>query len=165
LAAAANDPVALVDVAVCLDQYAIYDRTHAGQMGLAAAATRTGKDKRSFAMVLFIYLGGHTRGHFRARFGARATGGGTSLHMLIVAKLCAGLGAALANLGADAAGAAVQVRSAQHKVGAGLTDLSTVKQQANVRGLGMLAAHLQAVGNRLKANGMTARTVLNAASH
>lgn len=100
-----------------------------------------------------------------ARLGATAAGLGTIFHMLLIAQTLTTRGAALANLGADAAGAAVQVRTAQHKVGAGLTDLGTIEKQADMRCRGMLAAHLQTMGNRLNTDAMTVRTLLNTASH
>lgn len=100
-----------------------------------------------------------------ARLGAAAAGLGTIFHMLVVAQALTTRGAVLASLGADAAGAAMEVRTAQHKVGAGLTDLGTIEQQADMRCLGMFAAHLQAVGDRLDTDAMAVRTFLNTASH
>src|SRR5262245_27830056 len=56
-------------------------------------------------------------------------------------------------------------RAAQHEVRADNANLSTVLQQANVLRRGMVAALLEAVGNRRKANRVAIETIGNTVLH
>src|SRR6266545_4498096 len=104
----------------------------------------------------------HHYRHAPAGLSAAAACRGAVLHGRIFAQLFARLGAALTDLGADAAGARVEIRAAQHKVRARLADLGAVEQQPDVRGLGVLAALLQAVGNGSHADAVAVQALLNA---
>jgi hypothetical protein len=75
------------------------------------------------------------------------------------------LSAQLADLGADAAGAGVQVRAAQHEVGAGGADLNAVQHQADVVRRRVRTALLQAVGHGLQADGVAVLAVVDALAH
>ena len=68
------------------------------------------------------------RSHPAAGLGAAATCGGAVLQRRVVAHPIAVVRAALAHLGANGAGALVQIGAAQHKVRARLADLGAVEQ-------------------------------------
>lgn len=59
----------------------------------------------------------------------------------------------------------MQIRAAQHKVGAGLADLGAVKEQPDMVWLGMCSALLEAIGHGLQANPMAIQAVLDTLLH
>jgi hypothetical protein len=59
----------------------------------------------------------------------------------------------------------VELRSAEHEICARLADLGAIGKQTDVVGIGMVAAHLQAVQKRFKANRMTILAILNTFPH
>jgi hypothetical protein len=92
-----------------------------------------------------------------ARFGAAATGIGTSLHKFRPVRYAfTFVGASVANCSAHPAGLSVKIRAAQHKIRARQTDLSAVLEQNDVFRFGMFAAHLQTMINCFQTNGVTA---------
>jgi hypothetical protein len=102
-------------------------------------------------------------GHLAAGFGAFAAHVGALRHFLIASgHALAILGARLADLRAYGAGALVEVRPADHEVGAGGTDLGAVRQQALVVYRSVLTPHLKAVKGGFQADLMAIDTVLYA---
>jgi hypothetical protein len=104
--------------------------------------------------------------HALARLGAAAAYLGASEHLLITVRdPLAVLGALDADFRAHPARPAVHGRTPEHKVGARGADLRAVEQHRDVAGVGVLAAHLEAVLGRLKANGVAAEAILDASLH
>jgi hypothetical protein len=75
------------------------------------------------------------------------------------------LGAALANLGAHAAGACMKSGTSEHKIGASLANLRAILKQADVIQGGMFATHAQAVNLGLHTYLMAVLTILNTLLH
>jgi len=106
------------------------------------------------------------RGHLTAALGAAPAGFGAGQHVRIAAcHLLALRRTALAGLGADAAGAGVQRRAAQHEVRAGLAGLGAIEQRGDVLDRGVLAAHAETVVHRRRADAVAAQARLNTALH
>jgi hypothetical protein len=103
--------------------------------------------------------------HLTARAGTTAAGFGALLHHLVIPETIAILCTALANLSADAAGPAVEVRAAQHEMGTRLADLGAVHHQPDVIRRGMLTAHLEAMSDGFQANIMAMLTLVDALPH
>jgi hypothetical protein len=102
-------------------------------------------------------------GHLAAGFGAFAAHLGALHHFLVASgHALAILDARLADLGAYGAGALVEVRPADHEVGAGGTDLGAVRQQALMVHRRVLTSHLDAVDGGFQAGLMAIDTVLYA---
>ena len=99
-----------------------------------------------WAVLVRARSGQGVTGHPVAGLGAAAAGLGAAPHGLVVAHPLAVLGAAVAHLGAGAAGEVVELRAADHEVGAGLADLRAVEHQPDVGRLGVPAPPGQAVG-------------------
>jgi hypothetical protein len=91
----------------------------------------------------YNYHGG-LRCHLAARLGTAAADLRTLVHELVAKALAIG-GATLAYFGTYPARTRVELRATDHKICAGLADLGTIEQQADMIRFGMLAAHLQAM--------------------
>jgi hypothetical protein len=104
-------------------------------------------------------------GHLPARFGTLAAGLDAAAHLGVVGHLLAVISAALADLGAYAAGQRVKFGSADHEIGAGAADLGAIGHETNVIAAGMAPAFSQAVLDRGDADGVTGRAVLDALPH
>jgi hypothetical protein len=72
------------------------------------------------------------------------------LHPWVIREPFTRICASLTYLGTNLAGVRMKFRATQHEVGAGLTYLSTIQHEANVSWVGVLTAHLEAVGYRFK---------------
>jgi hypothetical protein len=88
---------------------------------------------------------------------AAAAGLGAKHHRLIVGEFRAVIGTRAADVSANAARHSMHRRAAQHEIGADDANLRAVLQQPNVLGRGVVAALLQAVRYRRKANRVTNR--------
>lgn len=88
-------------------------------------------------------------GHALTGFGTAAADLGALLHHLIITKAGAVIGAALTDLSTDATGTRMKIRATQHKISAGLANLDTVQQKPDMRGLGMVPALGQTMGDGL----------------
>ena len=104
-------------------------------------------------------------GHLPAGFGTLAAGVDAAAHLGVVGHLLAVVGAALADFGANAAGQRVEIRSADHEIGAGAADLGTIGHETNVIAAGMSPAFSQAVLDGADADGVTFGAVLDALPH
>jgi hypothetical protein len=104
-------------------------------------------------------------GHLLTRGSAAAAHVRASLHLGIIGKLGAIVGALLAYFSTDAACLAVEMGTPQHEIGADLADLSAVLQHADVTGLGVLTALLQAITDCLQADAVAIQTILNTLLH
>src|SRR4051794_22608666 len=93
------------------------------------------------------------------------TGVGTEAHLLAVGEALAGRLTLLAHLRADSAGVGMQIGSAEHEIRAGLAHFSAVHQQADVSGVGHLAALREAMGQGQRADALAVAAVLNALLH
>ena len=76
-------------------------------------------------------------GHAAAGVRAAAAELGAVAHLDIVAEPLARFSAAVADLGAQAAGGPMKLGAAQHVVGARSANLGTVEEQSDVIGLGV----------------------------
>ena len=106
--------------------------------------------------------GGHALAGFRA---ASAHLGATQHHGVAIGQPLTFLGAARARLGADAAGAAVQLRAAQHEVRRGGAHLGAVQQHMLMMGAGVFAPHAQAVQGSLRADVVALGAIGDALTH
>jgi hypothetical protein len=114
----------------------------------------------------FARRGAALRSHLAARFGTLSAHVGAPGHLLVTpGHTLAVLSTRFADFGAEAAGALVKGRSADHEVGTGQADLGAIRQQALVIGRGMLAAHPEAVDRCLQAGPVAIKAVLNALLH
>ena len=83
------------------------------------------------------------RRHLSATFGATTTRLRTPAHLFVVGiNTLAIIRTARAHFGADPANKVMKVRATNHEVCARLANLRAVEHQPDVRGFGVLAAHL-----------------------
>lgn len=90
--------------------------------------------------------------HALARVCAPATRLSTGLHLGVIFHALTALHTPLADLGVHTTSMRVEIRVSQHKVGACLTDVYTVKKKPNVNSLSVSPTLLQATGNSLNAD-------------
>src|SRR5690606_8638732 len=100
--------------------------------------------------------------HPAAGFGTAPAHLGAAPHLVVIAEAPAILGTALADLSAGGADVPVQVGPSDHEIGAGPADLGAVDQQPDMPRLGVPAALVQAMRNRLQADAVTIGAVANA---
>src|SRR5262245_25433845 len=103
--------------------------------------------------------------HRGAALRTAAAGLGAKHHRLVVGKFRAVVCTRDADVGANATRHSMHRRAAQHEIGAGHANLSTVLQQANMLRRGVVAAILEAVRYRRKTNRVTIETIANAVLH
>jgi hypothetical protein len=97
-------------------------------------------------MISSFNLSGGSGGHLAAGLGTAATDFGTGTHLLVIfVNAQTVLSTAFAHHRAYTAGQPVKRRLAQHKIGAGMANLDTVQQQANMIRCDMSPAHVQAM--------------------
>jgi hypothetical protein len=82
-------------------------------------------------------------------------------HLVASGHPLAVLGTRSTHLSADRARALVEVRSAEHEIGAGLADFCAVEQEANVRRVGVLPAQFQAVTHGCEADVVASSTLID----
>jgi hypothetical protein len=86
-------------------------------------------------------------------------------HVVVRVDRLARLGAALTGIGADAADRGMQLRASKHEVARRVAGLSAVEQRRDVLGRSMLAAASETVHQRLDADIVAVRAVLDAFAH
>ena len=110
-------------------------------------------------------LGAHA-GHAAARRCAVAADFDATLHGDVVGTdLLAGVGAGSAELGAYAAGSCVELALAEHKISRCRANLRAIHHDADMPGVGVFAACLEAVGDGLETDPVTMQTLLDAQFH
>jgi hypothetical protein len=86
-------------------------------------------------------------------------------HFVVAVHFVAVVRTAGAHLGTGPAGKSVEVRAAQHEVGAGLADLHAITHQTDVVGLGVLAALAKTMLHCPEADLMALRAIFDALVH
>jgi hypothetical protein len=100
-----------------------------------------------------------------AAFGTAAAGLGTALHRRIITKAGAVVGTARTRFGTYSADLGMEFGSPEHKVGARCADLRTIEQAADVAGLGVVPALLEAVIGGSDTHTVAVQAMLNTLFH
>jgi hypothetical protein len=100
-------------------------------------------------------------------FRAFAANFGASRHKIsgFFRKTLALFSARFADIGARAANLRVKIRHSNHKIRARLATLNAVLKQFDMTGCGVFSAHLQAMRDCFKTNGVTVLTIFDAGLH
>jgi hypothetical protein len=100
--------------------------------------------------------------HFLAAFRTTATRFRASFHLSIIPKFFTLCRATHTHFRANAASIGVHIRTTQHKIFAGMANLLTVLQKANMLIMGVVATFLQAVRNGFDAKMVAFIAILDA---